>query len=78
MRDSLALSLAHLEDQVSEMEERLHPNHYLMLLGKRHLVGSYGIDLDIKSTEILEKRASLCEEVNRNPTPTFVHYKAPK
>merc|ERR550517_625855 len=26
------------------------------------LVGSYGIDLDIKSTEILEKRASLCEE----------------
>ena len=63
MRDALDYSLEHLEDQVQELETLLHRNHYLLLLGKRHLVGAYGIDLEKKPTEILERRKILCEQV---------------
>jgi len=62
MRDALSLSLAHLEDQVEDMEKLLHQNHYLLLLAKRHLIGAYGINLEQKPLEVLRRRKQLCEE----------------
>ena len=64
MRDALSLSLAHLEDQVEDMEKLLHQNHYLLLLAKRHLIGAYGINLEQKPLEVLRRRKQLCEEVS--------------
>lgn len=63
LKDALTLTIGHLEEELSEMAKILHPNHYLMLLVNKHLISSYGIDLQKQTMETLKKRESLCLQV---------------
>jgi len=68
----IAMEMAKLENlkvvQFEEFHEHLsstlHPNHYLMVLVKRHMVGLYSTALSELGAEELERVKRYCEEVD--------------
>ena len=67
MRDAMNLTVEHLEEELLEITGCLHPNHYLLLLAQKHLIGAYGIDLNKQPTEKLIRRQQLCNNVRNIP-----------
>jgi len=58
-------SLAQFEEFLAQYEDDFHPNHYLMILLKRHLLGLYSGVLDKLDIPDLERVKSYCEQVNQ-------------
>ena len=63
LKDSIHTSFDNVEKTVEELSNYLHTNHYLKILAKKHLIRMYGLDLPSETTEKLELRESLCNEV---------------
>ena len=63
LKDSIHTSFDNVEKTVEELSNYLHTNHYLKILAKKHLIRMYGLDLSSETTEKLELRESLCNEV---------------
>ena len=65
LKDSIHTSFDNVEKTIKELSNHLHTNHYIYLLAKRHLIRMYGLDLQNETTENIQLRETLCEEVRQ-------------
>ena len=73
LKDCIHTSFENVEKTIQELSNHLHTNHYIYVLAKRHLIRMYGLDIPTQTTEKLELREKLCQEV-RNSKKIFKNF----